>query len=88
MPVEPIEPTPLTHRCAWTNHPVNDRDCDRSIPHAAVAAARQSYSTSTLDLPTREDYFECRYDGELWLAWDRGNGEIGHVLCPTHRAQR
>ncbi len=88
MPVEPIEPTPLTYRCAWTNHPVNDRDCDRSIPHADVAAARQSDSTSTPGLPIREGYFDCPYDDELWLAFEDGNGEIGRVLCPTHRAQR
>jgi len=85
VPIEP-ETTAQTYQCGWTNLPVRDRHCDRSIPGAAVTAAWEA--SHTPGFATKTGYFDCSYEGELWLAFDRGDGDIGRVLCPTHRAQR
>lgn len=83
MPIEIEEPEPRTFRCAWTNAPINDRRCDRTVQVEIIAAEWER--TAAPGAHTRAGtYFECWHSGEMWRAYDLGDGEVGHVYCPAH----
>jgi len=70
--------------CVWSS--LDGCSCAGSIPIDAVAGAWARELDTTGELEDR--FFHFIWEGGVWVAYGRADGEVRGVQCPSHNSER